>query len=130
MSLKTPISAAFADYFGLGCISPLIPFFVQEHGGSSTSIGHILTAQYSGVIIGSTLAGTFSDKIGRRKTLITALTGDVLFFSLTAFANSINSMIGVRFLAGLCTPLTASIAWLLDVGGDDGTKAKNQVTCD
>jgi len=126
MSMLPPITAAFADYFGLGCMSPLIPFWVESHNGNPSAIGAILTAQYSGVIIGSTCAGLFSDRLGRKKTLTFALLGDVVFFTLTAFVGSINAMIAVRFLAGLFTPLTASIAWILDISGDDAVKARNQ----
>ena len=36
-------------------------------------------------------------------------------------------MMAVRFFAGLFTPLTACIAWLLDAAGDDtGIRARNQ----
>ena len=56
-----------------------------------------------------------------------ALTGDVIFFTMTGFVESIEMMMAVRFLAGLSTPLTACIAWLLDAAGEDvGVRARNQ----
>mmetsp|Transcript_18635 Transcript_18635/g.38097 ORF Transcript_18635/g.38097 Transcript_18635/m.38097 type:complete len:423 (+) Transcript_18635:202-1470(+) len=127
VSVKAPVAAAFADYFGLGSLSPLLPFFVLDKVDNLDTVGFILSAQYGGVIIGSTLAGMFSDKIGRRNTLLISLTGDVIFFTLTGFVESITAMVIVRTLAGICTPLAASIAWLLDAAGDDmGMRAKNQ----
>jgi len=61
--IVSPVSAAFADYFGLGSISPLLPFFVMEFNpGSQEPLGWILSFQYFGVVLGSTLAGMFSDR--------------------------------------------------------------------
>ena len=94
---------------------------------SLDTVGFILSAQYGGVILGSTLAGVFSDRIGRRNTLLISLTGDVIFFTLTGFVESLTAMVFVRTFAGICTPLAASIAWLLDAAGDNmGKRAKNQ----
>jgi len=68
-----------------------------------------------------------SDKIGRRNTLLIALTGDVVFFTLSGFAPSITAMCVIRLAAGFFTPLAPSIAWLIDAAGDDdGRKARNQ----
>ncbi|GMI07498.1 hypothetical protein TrVE_jg8435 [Triparma verrucosa] len=126
-SIKAPAMAAWADYFGLGSISPLLPFFCLKYADSLESVGFILSAQYGGVILGSTLGGLFSDRIGRRNTLLIALTGDVIFFTATGFVQTVNLMVVVRAFAGIFTPLTAAIAWLLDDAGEDmGKRARNQ----
>jgi MFS family permease len=107
--------AAFADYFGLGAISPILPFFVDQFTpGSQDATGHILSFQYGGVILGSLLAGAVSDRIGRRNTLLIMLAGDVVFFTLTGFADDLGgiyAMMAIRFFAGLFTPLAPCIAW-------------------
>jgi MFS family permease len=96
------VVAAFADYFGLGAMTPLLPFFVQaqDPAVADAYVGYILTAQYSGVVLGSAIVGTLSDRLGRRTVLLAALTGDVVFFTLTGFITDPNLMIVVRFFAG------------------------------
>ena len=113
------IISAFVDYFGLGCITPLLPFFVAQYSGNPIHVGYILSAQYGGVILGSTIVGFVSDRIGRRNALMVALTGDVIFFTLTGFVTSVRMMLFVRFFAGFFTPLSACIAWVNDASGDN-----------
>ena len=39
--------AAGADYFGLGCILPLMPFFVSNAGADESWVGLIITVRRS-----------------------------------------------------------------------------------
>jgi MFS family permease len=120
------ILAGGCDYFGLGVISPLLPYYVRSLGEDEIWIGAVQTAQYCGVICGSIILGRAADTFGRRITMAVALMGDVVFFALTSIAPSVGLLIAVRFFAGVFTPLVASIAWVNDAAqGDQRVLAKN-----
>lgn len=74
------ILAGGCDYFGLGVISPLLPYYVRSLGEDEIWIGAVQTAQYCGVICGSIILGRAADTFGRRITMAVALMGDVVFF--------------------------------------------------
>jgi len=126
-TVKPALLGSAVDYFGLGLVTPLLPFFCTEFAGSVDSVGYVLSAQYLGVIFGSAAVGYLSDRIGRKNTLMIALAGDVIFFSLTGFVKTVPTMCVVRLFAGLFTPLAACIAWVQDAAGNDElARAKNQ----
>jgi len=65
------------------------------------SAGRVVSATLVGVLLGSILLSMLADKIGRRPVLI----GATLYFSvltlLTAKMTTLDSLLGVRFLAGI-----------------------------
>ena len=113
------IMAGAADYFGLGLISPLLPYWLEDKGEPETYVGYIQTAQYLGVIVGSIVLGRLCDLYGRKPTMLLALSGDVVFFMSTGFCPNANWLMVNRFVAGMFTPLVISIAWVNDVGRGD-----------
>jgi len=64
-------------------------------------LGRVLSAALVGIAVGSLLFSMLADKIGRRPVLIMA----TLFFSfitiVTGFANSMNQLLVIRFIAGV-----------------------------
>src|SRR5499427_2630565 len=81
VKLFTLMITAFIDMVGLLMIIPLLPFYVQELGASGVSIvgwhlgvgtitGCIVTAFTIAQLISAPLWGRFSDRVGRRPTLI------------------------------------------------------------
>ena len=60
-------SLVFIDFFGLGCIMPLLPFFCKDFQDGGLWLGAIMTAQAFGVVLGTILVGTLSDMYGRKK---------------------------------------------------------------
>ena len=116
ISIWPAICAGGIDYFGLGIVTPLLPYWLFDHDADLTWLGTITTAQYLGVIIGSYLFGKLSDTHGRKAAIEWALLGDVLFFLLTANAFSPVFLTIIRFFTGMATPLTATLAWISDAG--------------
>ena len=102
------------DYYGLGLISPLLPYFIEGTLDAEKAwIGYITTAQYIGVLLGSLTWGRVADRIGIKKAIQIALAGDVVFFLLTGFCYDVVTLAICRLLAGFFTPLVASISWVI-----------------
>ncbi len=82
--LFTLMATAFVDMLGLLMIIPLLPFYVKELGGSGvdvlgvhygigTIIGFIVAAFTFAQLLSAPMWGRFSDRVGRRPTLLIAL---------------------------------------------------------
>src|ERR1043166_1811948 len=98
--LLTLMATAFIDMVGVLMIFPLLPFYVKKFGGNGISIfgAHIGI----GIITGFTIAsftgaqlisapgwGRFSDRVGRRPTLLIALTASGIAYLIFGFADSL-----------------------------------------
>ena len=82
--LFTLMTTAFIDMLGLLMIIPLLPFYVQSlgasginifglHFGVGTIVGFIVAAFTFAQLISAPMWGRFSDRVGRRPTLLIAL---------------------------------------------------------
>jgi len=86
------------DVQALGYAAPAI---IREWHPNPAEMGRVLSAALVGIAVGSLLFSMLADKIGRRPVLIVA----TLFFSfitiVTGFANSVNQLLAIRFIAGV-----------------------------
>jgi MFS family permease len=98
--LFTLMITAFVDMVGLLMIIPLLPFYVKELGGSGVSIlgwhlgigtmtGVIVTAFTVAQLISAPLWGKFSDRVGRRPTLMIAIGAAGIAYLIFGFATSL-----------------------------------------
>src|ERR1051325_11419053 len=82
--LFTLMATAFIDMLGLLMIIPLLPFYVKSLGGSGITvwgmhfgigiiIGFIVAAFTVAQLVSAPMWGRFSDRVGRRPTLLIAL---------------------------------------------------------
>src|SRR4029079_5712856 len=82
--LFTLMATAFVDMVGLLMIIPLLPFYIQElsgegidlfglHFGVGSISGFIVASFTIAQLISAPLWGRFSDRVGRRPTLLIAL---------------------------------------------------------
>ena len=117
------ILSAGADYFGLGSITPILPYYVQRIGGEEEWVGYITTAQFFGVLIGGLVIGRLADVWGLKKTIMTVMIADTIFFSLTGYCETKETLLAVRFFCGFFTPLVSSISWVIN-GSDQRPDAK------
>jgi MFS family permease len=110
-------SLVFVDFFGLGCIIPLLPFFTNETGGANAALwlGAILTAQSAGAVIGTILIGALSDHFGRKPIAILSMFGDACMFFGSGFVNTPEQMLAVRLCAGLFCPNPCALGWIVDI---------------
>src|SRR6185295_14834028 len=109
--LFTLIATAFVDMLGLLMIIPLLPFYVKTLGGSGVDIfgTHLGIGTIMGFIVASfTLAqllsapmwGRFSDRVGRRPTLLIALGASAIAYLIFGFAHSLLLLFLSRLVQG------------------------------
>lgn len=109
---KAALLGPFVDFTGLGAILPLLPFFVRDTGADTFWIGAILSAQYTAVVIGSAFWGRMADFVGVRKVYLLLLVLDVIFFTLSAFCTTVESLLICRFFAGFSAIMPLGTAWI------------------
>ena len=109
--LLTLMITAFIDMVGLLMIIPLLPFYVQELSGSGLTFGHwnigvgtitgvIVTSYTVAQLLSAPLWGKFSDRVGRRPTLLIALTASGIAYLIFGFANSLLLLFLSRIVQG------------------------------
>jgi hypothetical protein len=105
------MATAFVDMLGLLMIIPLLPFYVKTLGGAGINfLGmHFGIGIISGAIVASfTVAqllsapawGRFSDRVGRRPTLLIALTASAIAYLIFGFAHSLFLLLISRIVQG------------------------------
>jgi len=86
------------DVQAMGYVGPAV---LRDFGAPPRALGPIFAAANVGVLVGSLLFSMLADKIGRRPVII----GATLWFSLltlaTGFAQSLDQLLWLRFIAGL-----------------------------
>jgi MFS family permease len=109
--LFTLMITAFVDMVGLLMIIPLLPFYVKSLGGAGINVLglHLGVGTLSGIIVAAfTVAqllsapmwGRFSDRVGRRPTLIIALTAAGISYLIFGFASSLLVLFLSRIVQG------------------------------
>jgi MFS family permease len=105
------MATAFIDMLGLLMIIPLLPFYVKTLGGAGVDIlgMHFGIGIISGAIVASfTFAqllsapmwGRFSDRVGRRPTLLIALSASAIAYLIFGFAHSLLLLFISRIVQG------------------------------
>ncbi len=109
--LFTLMITAFVDMVGLLMIIPLLPFYVKElsgagidflgwHLGVGTISGIIVTAFTVAQLVSAPLWGRFSDRVGRRPTLMIALAAAGIAYLIFGFATSLWLLFLSRLVQG------------------------------
>jgi MFS family permease len=109
--LFTLMITAFVDMVGLLMIIPLLPFYVKSLGGAGINvIGlHLGIGTISGIIVAAftvaqllsaPLWGRFSDRVGRKPTLLIALTAAGIAYLIFGFATSLWLLFLSRIVQG------------------------------
>ncbi|HEX5874177.1 MAG TPA: MFS transporter [Pyrinomonadaceae bacterium] len=109
--LLTLMATAFIDMVGLLMIIPLLPFYVKELGGAGVNFlgfhfgigiiaGFIIAAFTVAQLLSAPLWGKFSDRVGRRPTLLIALTASAIAYLIFGFAHSLFLLFLSRIVQG------------------------------
>ena len=89
------------DGFDVQAMGYVAPAIVADWGIPRALLGGVFSAANFGVLIGSLVFSMVADKIGRRPVLI----GATLFFSVmaiaTAYAQNVQQLLWLRFIAGI-----------------------------
>lgn len=86
------------DTQSIGVAAPMI---AERLGVSRAALGPVFSAALFGAMIGALSFGMLADRFGRKRILILSAAGFGLFTILTALADSYNTLLAYRFLAGL-----------------------------
>ncbi|HKG97413.1 MAG TPA: MFS transporter, partial [Pyrinomonadaceae bacterium] len=109
--LLTLMATAFMDMVGLLMIIPLLPFYVKKFGGSGVEVlghhfgvgiivGFIIAAFTVAQLLSAPMWGRFSDRVGRRPTLLIALTASGIAYLIFGFAHSLLLLFLSRIVQG------------------------------
>src|SRR6184192_611061 len=109
--LFTLMITAFIDMVGLLMIIPLLPFYVKELSGSGLTVlhlhigvgtitGFIVTSYTVAQLLSAPLWGKFSDRVGRRPTLMIALAAAGIAYLMFGFAHSLLLLFISRLVQG------------------------------
>src|SRR6266850_4171809 len=109
--LFTLMITAFVDMLGLLMIIPLLPFYVKSLGGSGVDvlgrhfgigiiIGVIVAAFTLAQLLSAPMWGRFSDRVGRRPTLLIALGASAIAYLIFGFAHSLLLLFLSRVVQG------------------------------
>jgi MFS family permease len=109
--LLTLMATAFIDMVGLLMIIPLLPFYVKSLGGDGISFlgfqlgigfitAFIIVAYTVAQLLSAPLWGKFSDRVGRRPTLIIALSAAGVAYLIFGFADSLILLFLSRIVQG------------------------------
>src|SRR5258706_1538556 len=109
--LFTLMATAFVDMLGLLMIIPLLPFYVKTLGGSGvdmfgfhlgigTIMGFIVASFTLAQLLSAPMWGRFSDRVGRRPTLLIALGASAIAYLIFGFAHSLLVLFLSRIVQG------------------------------
>src|SRR5256884_861710 len=109
--LFTLMITAFIDMVGLLMIIPLLPYYVQDlsgsgltvwrlHIGVGTILGFIISSYTVAQLLSAPLWGKFSDRVGRRPTLLIALAASGIAYLIFGFAHSLLVLFISRVVQG------------------------------
>src|SRR5436189_3260314 len=109
--LFTLMATAFVDMVGLLMIIPLLPFYVKSLGGSGIDVlglhfgigiisGFIVAAFTVAQLLSAPVWGRFSDRVGRRPTLLIALGASAIAYLIFGFAHSLLVLFLSRLVQG------------------------------
>ena len=109
--LLTLMATAFIDMVGLLMIIPLLPFYVKSLGGEGIDFlglhfgiglitAFIIAAYTVAQLLSAPLWGKFSDRVGRRPTLLIALTATGIAYLIFGFADSLVLLFLSRIVQG------------------------------
>jgi len=109
--LMTLMATAFIDMVGVLMIFPLLPFYVKNyaelgvtvfgaHFGVGIIAGFIISSFTVAQLISAPMWGRFSDRVGRRPTLLIALTASAVAYLIFGFANSLLLLFLSRVVQG------------------------------
>src|SRR6185369_8090171 len=111
------VLAGFAAFLDLYATQPLLPLLARTFDASAFQVGLTVTAPVVAVAIAAPVVGRIADRVGLRRTILTAALLLTLATALAATAQSLGQLIFWRFLQGIVTPgiFASTIAYIHEV---------------
>jgi DHA1 family bicyclomycin/chloramphenicol resistance-like MFS transporter len=101
---------------------PAFPMVGRDLQASATQVQLTLTTFFVGMALGQLVGGPFSDRVGRRRPLLAALTALVAASALCALSPTVPVMMATRLVQGLAGGWAMVIARSVVVDLTDGTR--------
>lgn len=98
--LQVLMATACLDMVGTLMLLPLLPFYARELGGGGRTVGLLVSSFAAAQLLAAPLWGRFSDRYGRRPTLMVALTASCIAYVVFGFATSIALLFASRIVQG------------------------------
>jgi MFS transporter, AAHS family, 4-hydroxybenzoate transporter len=92
-----------------------LPYIRDELGLTTTMLSYIAAAGNAGMAIGALLAPLLADRLGRRPAVVATSIGVGVLMAATAWADSYESLLVMRFLNGLAIGGLLPLAWALNI---------------
>jgi MFS transporter, DHA1 family, tetracycline resistance protein len=92
--------AVFINIAGFSLILPLLPFYGQAFGASSTQVAMLFAAYSLGNVFGELHWGRLSDRMGRKRVLVATMACAALSYIAFAFAPSLIAALSIRVVSG------------------------------
>jgi predicted MFS family arabinose efflux permease len=107
-------AAAFLDLYAT---QPLLPFLARTFHASPFQVGLTITAPTVAVALFAPFVGRLADRVGLRRTIVTAATLLSIVTALASTSGSLGTLVAWRFLQGVLTPgvFAATIAYIHEV---------------
>jgi YNFM family putative membrane transporter len=115
-------SCAICTFLNLYSTQSILPFIAAELGIGAARAGLIVTAGTAAVALTAPFTGAISDRLGRKRIILAAMTLLMLPTLMLAFSSSLEELVFWRFLQGLLLPpiFAVTIAYI----GDEWPKAE------
>jgi MFS family permease len=109
------VNAALAN-LGFAILIPALPFIVSEMGVGAYGMGAMISSYSVGRLIGSWLAGSLSDRVGRKRVILLGSALTCIAYVGIAFAPNISVLLACRALQGLSAGSAAVMqAMIMDI---------------
>ncbi|GEK32185.1 tetracycline resistance MFS efflux pump [Kurthia zopfii] len=120
----------FISMSGIGLIIPIMPQYLKTFGGEGAVLGFLIASIALAQFIFSPLAGTMSDRLGRKNLIIFGLVMNGVFMILFGMATHLFELYIFRFLTGVGSAfiITPVMAYVADITtGKQRGKAMGQI---
>jgi len=99
--LMSIVFTQFLDGLCVFSLFPILPDYVEHKlNGSASAYGYILAGMCGAGMLGQTYLGDLSDRIGRKKVMVSCLFVVSILMTLQSFVQSIGSLFVVRCFVG------------------------------
>ncbi len=125
--------AVFATMLGIGIVIPLLPGYAESLGASGFWIGLIFSSFALARVLFMPLFGKRSDESGRKILIISGLVLYAVFSLLYIWADTVFSLIAIRFVHGISSAMVfpIALAYISDIApkGSEGKYMGSFTSC-
>lgn len=111
------VLAGFCAFLDLYATQPLLPMLARVFHAREVTVSLTVTMATLGVALAAPLAGSISDRLGRKRTIVWSALALAASTALAALSQDLNQLIFWRFVQGVFTPgiFAVTVAYIHDV---------------